>query len=221
MTLDDLGALYGTDKFYVHKFTKIYDDYFTPMRYNNIKLLEIGVLIGSSLKMWEQYFINGTIYGADIFTEEQRNTLKQHEENIKYRDLLEFDSNRTKIYMTNQELVEDLVKLPTELDVIIDDGGHTMFQQQLTFKTLFKNLINGGTYVLEDLHTSHYPNYGATPTNNTLRLLMDLQNGIISENNDYYIQKNEFENLLNNIEFVKIYENNPGSITSIIKKNEK
>ncbi len=182
MTLDELGALYGTDKFDIHGFTSIYDTYFSSIRDNEIRLLEIGVLHGSSLKMWEQYFQNGTIYGADIFSEEERLSLDGAE---KFKPLLVFDEKRTKIFnQINQEKIEDLLKLPDDLDIIVDDGGHTMFQQQLTFKTLFNNLKLGGNYILEDLHTSRYSNYGVTNNNTTLQLLKDLQNKRMS--NDQY-----------------------------------
>lgn len=216
MNLTELGLKYGTDKASVHGFTEIYDNYLEFRRDETLKLLEVGVLIGSSLKMWEQYFNNSIIYGADIFTEEERNTLKQTEENIKFRDLSFED--RTTIFITDQEKVEDLLLLPTDLDIIIDDGGHTMFQQQLTFKTLFGNINSKGVYILEDLHTSHYPHYGATQSNNTLQLLEDLKLGIMSDNNNYYITKEEFNSLFDAIDFIQIYKVKEGSITSIIQK---
>lgn len=214
MTLDELGKLYGTDKYHIHKFTSIYDEHFKNIRDNNIKLLEIGVFYGSSLKMWEQYFKNGIIYGADIFSEKERDELKGGKE---FRHLLIFDNTRTKIFQTNQENVQELKLLPNELDIIIDDGGHTMYQQQLTFKTLFWNLVQGGTYILEDLHTSRYPNYGATDNNNTLQLLKDLQQKNQSCNG-YYLTNDEFSILSDNIAQIKIYENSYDSITSIIQK---
>ena len=216
MDLTELGFKYGTDKASVHQFTKIYDEYFKPIKQEKLKLLEVGVLIGSSLKMWEQYFSNSTIYGADIFTEEERNALKQTEENIRFGDLSFED--RTFIFIADQEKIEDLLLLPKNLDIIIDDGGHTMFQQQLTCKTLFSNINPNGTYILEDLHTSHYPNYGATETNNTLRFLEDLQSGILSKDNDYYVTEEEFKTLFDDIDFIKIYKVKEGSITSIIQK---
>jgi hypothetical protein len=38
------------------------------------------------------------------------------------------------------------------LDVIIDDGSHASFHQQLMFKHLFPKLRPNGTYVIENLH---------------------------------------------------------------------
>ena len=46
------------------------------------------------------------------------------------------------------------------LDLVLDDGGHTMEQQIVTFQSLFPILSNGGTYVCEDTHTSYFPSHG-------------------------------------------------------------
>ena len=45
--------------------------------------------------------------------------------------------------------------LPEEhFDLIIDDGGHTMLQQQNTLAAYWGRLRSGGLFVVEDLHTS-------------------------------------------------------------------
>ena len=36
------------------------------MRNKKIKILEIGVLYGSSLRMWQDYFSKAEIYGMDV-----------------------------------------------------------------------------------------------------------------------------------------------------------
>ena len=37
-------------------------------------------------------------------------------------------------------------------DIIIDDGSHASYHQQLSFKTLFPTLKSGGIYSIEDLN---------------------------------------------------------------------
>ena len=46
------------------------------------------------------------------------------------------------------------------IDVVLDDGGHTMRQQIVTFEALFPALLDGGTYLCEDTHTSYFPSHG-------------------------------------------------------------
>jgi len=70
---------------------------------------------------------------------------------------------KSRVYIGDQanetllgEVVSDWTK--DKLDVIIDDGGHTMEQQQASFAALWEIVAPGGFYVIEDLTTysSHY-----------------------------------------------------------------
>jgi hypothetical protein len=206
-TLHDLGLKYNTDKATYHEYTKFYQKYLNDIRYEKLSVLEIGIFDGGSLMMWNDYFPNSIIYGADILD-------KSH-----------FKSDRVEIFLTNQENLEDLRQLPKNLNLIVDDGGHTMLQQQLTFKVLFlDNLKNGGIYILEDLHTSlpkYFRSYGGNSHNNTLQLLIDLKSKKISENSEYFITETEFQELLENISSIELHFNGPekdDSVTSIIIK---
>jgi hypothetical protein len=205
--LHNIGLRYGTDKSTYHQFTPFYERYFESIRDKNLKILEIGVYNGASIKMLEEYFQNSIIYGVDI-------------EDKKF-----MEADRIKILKFNQESLEDLSKFPKDLDIIIDDGGHTMFQQQLSFKILFQNnLKQGGYYIIEDLHTSYpkyYRDYGSNERNNTLRLLNDLNYGELSEGSDYFINEQEFDDLRKNIKNIEIHTHkseSDNSTTSMIVK---
>ena len=60
----------------------IYDKHFAPYRDQQINILEIGVLKGGSMRIWEKYFPKANIFGIDIVEE-----CKQYE------------SDRTKIFI--------------------------------------------------------------------------------------------------------------------------
>jgi hypothetical protein len=207
-TLHELGIHHHTDKAVYHLFTVIYDTWFSQLRDEQIRLLEIGVLLGGSLRMWEEYFPNAELHGADI------------------DDRSEYATSRIRIHQTDQTKSDQLQSLPRDCHIIVDDGGHTMLQQQLTLTTLFEShLLPGGTYILEDLHTSeveYYPkwaDYGSNTRNNTLKLLEDLQRGILSENNEYYISGADFCRLRDQIAFIEIVRVKADSVTSrIVKK---
>lgn len=47
-----------------------------------------------------------------------------------------------------------------KLDILIDDGGHTINQQIVTFEELYDHINDDGIYLCEDLHTSYWRNYG-------------------------------------------------------------
>jgi hypothetical protein len=43
-----------------------------------------------------------------------------------------------------------------DLDIVIDDGGHTMDQQIVSFENLYLKVREGGIYLVEDTHTSYW-----------------------------------------------------------------
>jgi len=203
MTLTEIGIKFNTDKATYHRYTDTYDRVLSHLRELPIRMLEIGILNGASIMMWNEYFPLAKIYGVDIHP---------------YPYL---DSSKISTIIANQEEQEQLISLPEDLDLVIDDGGHTMLQQQLTFKIMFQKLKPNGIYILEDLHTSlpgFYSSYYSNPYNNTLKLLEDLQNKHISEDNQYHIVVENFNLLLEQIDNIEIVNNSSQSITSIIKK---
>jgi hypothetical protein len=225
MTLHEIAVKHRTDKA-EHLFTNVYDEAFSHLRDRNLRFLEVGIWMGASINMWEEYFKNAEIFAADIMTESERKETSLTYEGGIYSDIE--ISPKVKTFVVNQEKESELLTLPDDLDIIVEDGGHSMLQQQITFNVLFNHKLKpGGYYVLEDLHTSEdifYPAghvwnlFGANEHNRTLELLYDLQKGRIRENNQYYISGHDFTKLLEQIEYIKIFKVKFGSTTSIIKK---
>jgi hypothetical protein len=139
--LDAIGLQTGTDKSSDHhNYLAFYERFFEPLRHSNIRLLEIGVFEGASLKMWELYFPNASIVGADI-----------------NRDVHRFANDRSKIAIVDQSNLQDLVDLGVKhgpFDIIIEDGSHLWEHQITTLRTLFPFVKEGGFYVVEDLQTN-------------------------------------------------------------------
>jgi hypothetical protein len=147
-TLNELALKAHADKASdYHNYTAIYARYFDSLREQPIKFLEIGICKGNSVKLWEEYFFSAEMHFIDI-------TL----------DNVEYFSKRAQYHVANQESPQDLQKFITEtggnFDVIIDDGGHTMNQQIISFQHLFPHVKSGGMYIIEDLHTSYWPGWG-------------------------------------------------------------
>jgi len=124
-----------------------YDRHLARFRGTDVHLLEIGVFQGGSLQMWRDYFgPQAIIYGVDI------NPLCK-----------QFEDENTHIIIGDQEdrdFLKGLSKSIPRIDVLIDDGGHSMKQQIHTFEELFKNVSNNGVFLCEDTHTSYWKNYG-------------------------------------------------------------
>jgi hypothetical protein len=134
----------------IHKWThyfNIYDRHFSRYRGTDVSILEIGVRHGGSLQMWKHYFgPQAKIYGLDIHPRSR-----------------ELEEPQIAIFVGDQEdrgfLVELCECLP-RVDILIDDGGHTMGQQIATFEELFLHVADDGVYICEDTHTSYWSTFG-------------------------------------------------------------
>lgn len=136
----------------IHKwkhYFDIYDRHFRKFRNKDVHVLEIGVSHGGSLHMWKNYFgANAKIYGVDI------------NPNCKN---LEDEDQQIKIFIGSQEdrrFLRSLTDAIPKLDILIDDGGHTMKQQITTFEELYGHIGVNGIYLCEDLHTSYWNSFG-------------------------------------------------------------
>lgn len=125
----------------------IYERHFSKYRSKEIVLLEIGTQYGGSLQMWKHYFGDrAKIYGIDI----NPNCKQLEEENIKI--MIGSQSDRKFLKRVKEEI--------PPIDILIDDGGHTMLQQAITFEELFDHIKPDGVYLCEDMHTAYWRKYG-------------------------------------------------------------
>lgn len=199
----------NTDKFSLG-YMELYHPLFKELIFTK-KILEIGVHQGGSLRLLQSYFPSANIYGLDLgYLEEYKQ-----------------DGDNFNVLIGNQEDRDDLLNIINnigdDLDLIIDDGGHTMRQQQTSFGFLFRHLKNGGVYILEDLCTSRYglnSDYiNKDDLITTLDMLQNFKNtsNIISNHMLY----DEIRYLEENIESIEIWSKNIEhniSVTSIIRK---
>ena len=155
--LTRLAIIYKSDKGTKHSYTKHYQSYFRNYKFRKIKLFEIGVggyhysdQGGNSLRLWKRYFPFGRIYSLDIY------------------DKSFFEESRIKIFKGSQTDKGVLDKIIDEIgapDFIIDDGSHINNHVIESFMHLFPKLREGGIYVIEDVSTSYWPDYGGDSEN--------------------------------------------------------
>lgn len=125
---------------------EIYDQYFAKYRNTEVVFVEIGVFQGGSLQMWKEYFgPRAKIYGIDINPACKK-----------------FEDEQIEIIIGDQEdkkFLKSLKNKMPRIDILLDDGGHTMKQQINTFEVLFEYIKQNGTYMCEDVHTSYWDDY--------------------------------------------------------------
>ena len=179
---------FNTDKITYHNFWGFYQNHFEKIKDKKLNILEIGILKGESLKLLKDYFHKSDIYGIDI------NRVDLNEDRIKTFQMSQVDFDSFERNFKN-----------LKFDIIIDDGSHFTQHQIDSFTYLFdKMLVDGGLYIIEDLHTSFRREY------------------INSEITAYeMVDKIHDENFIkNNFKNVHSFFNKIGE-THIFKKNEK
>jgi len=152
IALCEIAAKYGTDKL-KHGYTLYYDKLFKNNR-NIENFLELGIFRGASAKMWWEYFYQANIYCVDNCKPE-----KSSEELICPPSVLEELNLKQRIKAINCEQ-DDRVELTKifkdiKFDYIVDDASHLQKETQISLAILFKNLISGGTYIIEDTITMY------------------------------------------------------------------
>lgn len=128
---------------------EIYERHLGKYRGQNITFVEIGVLDGGSLEMWSKYLgPQARIVGIDVNPSCKH--IKFEQTNI---DVLIGDQSSLGFWDSFH------AKYPSPM-VVLDDGGHRYEQQAVSFNYMFPRLPVGGTYIVEDLHTSYYASHG-------------------------------------------------------------
>lgn len=197
---------------------RIYDREFARFRDKQVRVLEIGVYKGASLKLWKAFFGDGaTIVGIDI--DEECRAYSDEEHGI----FVEIGSQ------ADGDFLQKVIERYGPFDLILDDGSHVASHQIASFNSLFTSgLKNGGAYFVEDLecmywgHTDEFRDRPVTSID-FFKSLIDIQNSIFSdyEYNDFAIHVGTLPdeyvaiNLAKSIESIKFYRG-----VVLIEKNE-
>ena len=150
---------------FFHDYSCKYSEYLMPLRKSEdpIKILEIGILKGTGLAVWSEYFNNKDIYGFDY-------------------DLGNFEDNKTNLielgafkdglpitmfydqFADNSETLKETFS-DKKLDVVVDDAFHSDESIINTFDELQPYLAEKFVYFIEDNRSAwkklqdKYPNY--------------------------------------------------------------
>ena len=129
------------------KYFDVYDKSFDRFRNKKITFVEVGVLNGGSLEIWKNYFHKDSrIIGIDLNPECKK-----------------FEKKGVEIFIGNQSsetFWDDFYKKVGKIDILLDDGGHTNYQQIITIMKSIKNINDDGIIVTEDTHTSYMSKFG-------------------------------------------------------------
>ena len=166
----------------IHKwkhYFEIYDKHFKKFIGKSPVILEIGVSEGGSLDMWNYYFDNDcTIYGLDIGPS-CKSLEAEYSGNV---HIVIGDQGSPQFWDTF--LKDNNVMF----DIIIDDGGHLMHQQILSYEKLYSRVKSGGVYLCEDTHTSYWPGFGGGYLQRNPMTFVEYSKNFIDYINAYHVR---------------------------------
>jgi len=145
-----LHQIYKKAKYFSMKhdsYFSVYEELFSAYVDQDITFVEIGVLNGGSLMMWREFFgPKATIIGIDLNPAAK-----------------ELEKDGFKIFIGSQSdplFWDNFFAQVGAVDIVLDDGGHTNRQQIITTDKCIPYIKDGGKLVIEDAHTSYFPEFG-------------------------------------------------------------
>jgi hypothetical protein len=124
-----------------------YERHFNRYIDRPLTFIEIGCGNGGSLQMWKRYFGPGAqIVGIDIRPE-----------------CAAFQEDQIAIRIADQSDEALLARVIDEFgtpDIVLDDGSHIMSHVTASFRYLYPRTAHNGVYMVEDLHTAYWDEYG-------------------------------------------------------------
>ena len=133
-----------------HKWTHYfpaYERHFERFVNRPCVFIEIGCGEGGSLQMWKRYLgPYAQIVGLDIAPDTA--FLAEDQISIRVGD------------QSDESFLQGVIEEFGPPDVVVDDGSHLMAHVTASFRYLYPRLSRTGVYLVEDMHTAYWEEYG-------------------------------------------------------------
>lgn len=146
-TVDEIFAGLEQKTMKWRSYFPVYQELLQPFVGKPVTIVEIGILNGGSLFMWREFLgPQARIIGIDNNPNAKR--MEQHGFEIFVGD------------QADEVFWAEFFAEVGNIDVLIDDGGHTNKQQITTVESALGHINDGGVILIEDTHTSYMKHFG-------------------------------------------------------------
>jgi len=150
MSLEEIVDNLRTDKNTYHSYLPLYQKLLISKKETAKNVLEIGVYMGGSIKLWSDFFTNAVVYGLDIMN------INDVWEGIKNKDniVLHTSINAYDNDFFNTRILNKNIKC----DFMLDDGPHTL-ESMIQFIKLYSQIMtDDGILIIEDVQSWEWIN---------------------------------------------------------------
>jgi cephalosporin hydroxylase len=133
-----------TDKNTTHSYLELYEKLFQHKKETAKNVLEVGISVGGSIKLWYDYFVNAQVYGVDI---------------ISYESIWEENKNKERITLFpstdayDPKFVSEQLMIRGKFDMVLDDGPHTLESMKAFIQLYSQLLADDGILIIEDVQS--------------------------------------------------------------------
>jgi len=144
MSLEEIVDNSRTDKNTLHSYLPLYQQLLKNKKESAKNVLEIGIMYGGSIKLWNDFFTNATVYGLDIIH------IDYVWENIKNNNKIILHTS-TDAYNTdffNRTFLNQI-----KFDFMLDDGPHSLESMKQFIRLYSQIMTDDGILIIEDVQS--------------------------------------------------------------------
>jgi hypothetical protein len=143
MSLTEIVDNTMTDKNTRHSYLELYQKLLFKKKDTAKNVLEIGINKGGSIKLWDDFFTNATVYGLDIKNIDKVSKHIQNKEKIiLYTSTDAYNTD----FFTHHFLNKNI-----KFDFMLDDGPHTLESMKQFIKLYSQVMTDDGILIIEDV----------------------------------------------------------------------
>jgi hypothetical protein len=143
--LKENNSVFITDKDSSHSYLPLYQELLKGKKDTAKNVLEVGIYSGGSIKLWNEFFTNATVYGLDIRNiNEIWDGVKNNEKIVLYTSTDAYNEDFFKKHFLDNNV---------KCDFMLDDGPHSL-ESMIQFIRLYSQIMtDDGILIIEDVQS--------------------------------------------------------------------
>jgi hypothetical protein len=142
MSLEEIVDSSRSDKNTVHSYLPLYQKLLINKKETAKNVLEVGIYMGGSIKLWNDFFTNATVHGLDIMNIHHVWDELKNKNNI----VLHTSTNAYDNHYFNQTFLNKI-----KFDFMLDDGPHTLESMKQFIRLYSQVMTDDGILIIEDV----------------------------------------------------------------------